>query len=170
MAAVAPPPPASPSPAKAKRGKLPLIVVSVLAVGGGVAVPMFVNVPALLGKEAGGKAKPKHGADLDTVSVPFGDIVVNLSEDRMSRYLRVKIALKVDGHDEKAMTALVAKHKAAMKSRLIGHLAGKGLKDVGGSVGVARLQREILEKFDDILYPDGDSKLREVLFEEFVVQ
>ena len=170
MAAIAPPAAASASPAKPKRGKLPLIVVSALAVGGGVAVPMFVNVPALFGKETHGKAKAKHGSELDAVSVPFGDLVVNLSEDRMSRYLRVKIALKVDGHDEKAMTALVTKHKAAMKSKLIGHLAGKGLKDVGGSVGVSKLQREILEKFDDILYPDGESKLKEVLFEEFVVQ
>ncbi|MBX9625105.1 MAG: flagellar basal body-associated FliL family protein [Gemmataceae bacterium] len=170
MSAVAPAAATPASPAKPRRGKLPLIVVSVLAVGGGVAVPMFVNVPALLGKEGHGKAKPKHGSDLDTVSVPFGDVVVNLSEDRMSRYLRVKIALKVDGHDEKATTALVTKHKAAMKSKIIGHLAGKGLKDVGGSVGIAKLQREILEKFDDILYPDGDSHLKEVLFEEFVVQ
>ena len=170
MAAIAPAPAASASPAKAKRGKLPLIVVSVLAVGGGVAVPMFVNVPALFGKDAHAKAKAKHGSELDTVAVPVGDIVVNLSEDRMSRYLRVKIAVKVDAHDEKAITALVAKHKAAMKSKIIGHLAGKGMKDVGGTVGVAKLQREILEKFDDILYPDGDSKLQEVLFEEYVVQ
>ena len=35
---------------------------------------------------------------------------------------------------------------------------------------LGRLQREALEKFDDILYPDGESKLKEVLFEEFVVQ
>ena len=170
MTAIAPPAPASASPAKPKRGKLPLIVVSVLAVGGGVAVPMFVNVPALFGKEAHGKAKAKHGSDLETAAVPFGDLVVNLSDDRLNRYLRVKIALKVDSHDEKTMIALVTKHKAAMKSKIIGHLAGKGLKDVGGTVGIAKLQRELLEKFDDVLYPDGESKLKEVLFEEFVVQ
>lgn len=171
MAAIAAPAPAAGSAGAAprKRGKLLLLVVlAVACVGGGAAVPMVVNVPALLGKDGKAKAKPK--TDLTTAAVPFGDLVVNLSEDRMTRYLRVKIALKVEGEDEKAITALVAKHKAAMKSKLIGHLAGKGMKDVGGSVGVSKLQREILEKFDDILYPDGDSKLKEVLFEEFVVQ
>ena len=33
-----------------------------------------------------------------------------------------------------------------------------------------KTQREILEKFEDILYPDGHSKLQDVLFEEYVVQ
>jgi flagellar FliL protein len=166
MAVAAPQP--SAGPARKKRGKLPLVLVAVLGIGGGAALPVVVDVPALLGRKAEAKPKPKN--DLNTVAVPFGDVVVNLAEDRMSRYLRVKIALKVDAEDEKAATALVTKHKAAMKSKLISHLAGKSLKDVSGSVGVNRLQREILEKFEDILYPDGDSKLRDVLFEEYVVQ
>lgn len=157
--------PAAPSasPAAKKRGKLPLIIVAVVCIAGGAAVPMFVTLP---GTKA--EAKPKKPAN--DVAVPVGDVVVNLAEDRMNRYLRMKIAIKVDADDEKAVTALVAKHKAAMKSKLISHLAGKTLRDVSGSVGVNRLSREILEKFDDILYPDGESKVREVLFEEYVVQ
>jgi len=150
-----------------KRGKLPLVLVSVVCIAGGAGVPMVVDIPGLLGKKA--EAKPKTKAE-NTVAVPFGDVVVNLAEERMSRYLRVKIALKVDAEDEKTATALVTKHKAAMKSKLISHLAGKSLKDVSGSVGVNKLQREILERFEDILYPDGESKLRDVLFEEYVVQ
>ena len=48
--------------APAKKSKLPLVIVCVLSVGGGVALPMFVNVPALLGNTKEGekaKAKPK---------------------------------------------------------------------------------------------------------------
>ena len=63
-----------------------------------------------------------------------------------------------------------AKKKAPLKSAIITHLAGKSLKDVSGSVGVNRVQREILEKLDDVLYPDGHSHLRGVVFEEYVVQ
>ena len=43
-------------------------------------------------------------------------------------------------------------------------------QDVAGSVGVKRMQREILDHFEDVLYPDGDGPLRQVLFEEYVVQ
>ena len=64
----------------------------------------------------------------------------------------------------------VEKHKTALKSWMISHIAGKTMKDVAGSVGVNRLQREILERFDDILYPAGDSPLKAVLFEEYLVQ
>jgi flagellar FliL protein len=160
--------PAAPSasPAGKKRGKLPLILVAVVCIGAGAAVPMFVTLPGM----GGGKAEAKPKKPANEVAVPVGDVVVNLAEDRMNRYLRMKIAVKVDAEDEKAVVALVAKHKAAMKSKLISHLAGKTLRDVSGSVGVNRLSREILEKFDDILYPDGESKVREVLFEEYVVQ
>mgnify|MGYP002382429692 CR=1 FL=1 len=160
-------PAAAPSASTAgkKRGKLPLIIVAVVCLGGGAAVPMFVPMP---GAGAKAEAKPKKPANY--VAVPVGDVVVNLAEDRMNRYLRTKIAVKVDAEDEKTVTALVTKHKAALKSKLITYLAGKTLKDVSGSVGVNKLSREILEKFDDILYPDGDSKVKEILFEEYVVQ
>lgn len=164
----APAPAPSTGPAPKKRGKLPLIVVAVVCIGGGAALPMVVAIPGFSASKA--EAKPKKADDLHSVSVPFSDVVVNLAEERMTRYLRLKLALKVDAEDEKAVTALVAKHKITMKSRIISHLAGKSLKDVSGTVGVNKLQREILEKFEDILYPDGHSKLQDVLFEEYVVQ
>ena len=100
----------------------------------------------------------------------FGDGVVNLAEERMTRYLRIKIVLAVDEEQEKVATEHITKHKAAMKNWLIGHLSGKSLKDVTGTSGVKRLQREIMDRFEEMLYPDGEGHLRDVLFEEFVVQ
>jgi flagellar basal body-associated protein FliL len=82
----------------------------------------------------------------------------------------VKIVLEFEAEAEKEATEKVTKQKAAMKSWLIGHLAGKTLKDVAGTQGVNRLQREMLEKFEDMLYPGGHGPLRNVLFEEYVVQ
>jgi flagellar basal body-associated protein FliL len=68
------------------------------------------------------------------------------------------------------MTELLTKHKASLKSKMISHIASKEIKDVSGSVGVNRLQRELLEKFEDVLYPDGHGHVRGVLFEEYVIQ
>jgi hypothetical protein len=32
------------------------------------------------------------------------------------------------------------------------------------------MQRELLERAEDVLYPEGNSRLKGVLFEEYVVQ
>jgi flagellar basal body-associated protein FliL len=162
-AAAAPPTDAPPA---RKRSKLPLIIVGVVFTAAGAAFPMVVNVPALFAKPKGEKGK----AETKTVIVPFSDVVVNLSEDKMTRYLRLKIAVTVDADHEKEVTEELTKHKAAIKSKIISHVAGKTLKDVSGTVGVTRLQRELLERFEDVLYPDGGGEIRAVLFEEYVIQ
>ncbi len=163
---------AAPPAAPRKKSKLGFLIFCVLCIAAGAAVPMLVDVKAML---AGGESKNKghgHGNAHSeaTATVPFGDVVVNLSEDRMTRYLRVKVAVLTTAESEKEVTERVAKHKAAAKSRLISHLAGKSLKDVSGTTGVNRLQREILELFEDVMFPEGGSHLKGVLFEEYVVQ
>lgn len=169
MSAVATPPAAdqaATTPAPTKKGrKLVLAAVCLVCVGAGAAVPMVVDVPHLV---AGSKDKAAHSEK--TVIVPFGEVVVNLSEERMTRYLRLKVAVVVDAEAEKEVTELLTQQKPALKSKMIGHIAGKTLKDVSGTVGVNRLQREVFDKFEDVLYPDGHSRIRAVLFEEYVVQ
>lgn len=167
----APAAPAAPADAAAapKKGKkVILIAVCLVFAGAGAAFPMMVNVPAMMGK--GKEETKKDKKDVKTAIVPFGDLTVNLSEDRLQRYLRVKVALLVDADAEKDVTAEVAKKKAAVKSAMIAHLAGKSIKDVSGASGVTRTQRELLERAEDVLYPDGGSKLKSVLFEEYVIQ
>jgi flagellar FliL protein len=159
--------PAAEAPKK-KGKKLIILAVCVIFAGAGAAFPMFVNVPALFAKSKEDKGKEKK--DAKTAIVPFGDIVVNLSEDRLQRYLRVKMAILVEAEAEKDVLDLVTKKKAAVKSAMIAHLAGKSVKDVSGSSGVTRTQRELLERIEDVLYPDGGSRIKSVLFEEYVVQ
>jgi flagellar basal body-associated protein FliL len=156
------------APPRKRKSKLMFIIVGIVFTAAGAAFPMVVDVPALLAKNKSEKAKSK--TDVKTAIVPFSDVVVNLSEEKMTRYLRLKIAVTVDADHEKDVTQELTKHKAAIKSKIISHVAGKTLKDVSGSVGVTRLQRELLEKFEDELYPDGNSPIRAVLFEEYVIQ
>ncbi len=173
MSATATAAPAAGTGAPKKGNKLVLAVVCLVFVGAGAAFPMLVNVT---GKPKDDKAAPADPAKKDpkdkpkTAIVPFGEVVVNLSEERLQRYLRVKIAVLVEAEAEKEVTDLVAKKKAAIKSAMIAHLAGKSQKDVAGSPGVARMQRELLERFEEVAYPDGSSKAKAVLFEEYVVQ
>jgi flagellar basal body-associated protein FliL len=167
-AAAAPTTDTAAQPPRRKGRKLIPIVVCLVCIGAGAAVPMVVNVPQMFGKT---KAEPKvkNNPD-DLVIVPFGDVVVNLAEERMTRYLRLKLAVLVEVENEKDVTDRLTKLKAAVKSKLIGYLSGKTLKDVSGSVGVNRLQREVLEQFEEVLYPTGHSHIKAVMFEEYVVQ
>ncbi len=151
----------------AKRRKLVWILICVASIVAGAAVPVGLG---LAGHNIlGGHAAKKTGEE-EKVSVVFGEAAVNLSETRMTRYLRVKIVLLVDAADVKDFTKRLESRKPVMKDWLIGHLSGKSLRDVNGTVNVKRIQREIQERFEELLYGDGDAKPFEVLFEEFVVQ
>ena len=138
----------------------------VVFLAAGAAVPFVLPVEKLL---AAGKSEKKPHTDAKAVSVPFGEVVVNLSEVRMTRYLKLKIAILTDAEHEKTVIEKLTKQKAEVKTRIIAHIAGKTLADVAGKVGVTRLQRELHDLFEDVLYPEGHGPIRAILFEEFVV-
>ena len=172
------PAPAAATAAVKKKFPLALLALPLLAAGAGATVPLVVDVPAMMGMKtdadpdaaAKAKAKKKHAHAEHTVSVPVGDVAVNLAEERMTRFLRVKVAVQCDAAAEAKVKEHAEKNKALLKSWMIGHLAGKSLKDVSGTVAIHRLQREMLERFDELLFPDGESPLKAVLFEEYLVQ
>jgi flagellar FliL protein len=142
-------------------------VVALAATLGGAALPYGlaaagVSLPGLGSKETKLANKPAF--------VPVGDVVVNLSEERLTRYLRVKLILVVDESQEKTVKELFDKNKAILKNWLISHLSDKTLAEVSGASGVNRLRREIQDQFNAILFPDGSETIHDVLFEEFVVQ
>lgn len=128
------------APPRKKKSKLFLLAFCVVFLGSGAAVPFVVPVYAIL---ASGKSEKKSHADAKPITVPFSEV--------------------------KDVIEKLAKQKAELKSRIIAHIAGKSLKDVAGKVGVTRLQRELHDLFEDVLYPEGHGPIRAVLFEEFVV-
>src|SRR5437667_4427631 len=137
--------PAAP-PAKGKKlGLLGWCAVAGLAVAGGAAVPWVYPW-----HDHGEKKATSHAAR--QVVVPFGDVVVNLGEERLTRYLRAKVLLVVQESDEKEITELLLKQKAFLKSWLIGHLADQTLQDVSRNLGVNRTRREIRDQFNAMLY------------------
>jgi flagellar protein FliL len=150
-------------PAK-KGGWLLLIIVSVVASAAGF------FVPRLLMHDAMTPAHQLPDAELKPVVLSFGEVVVNLGEERLTRYLRLKIMLVVDGAHEKSVQEHLEKQKAFLKSWLIGYLSDLSLQEVSRAVGVNRLRREIRDQFNAMLWPDGRELVQDVLFDEFVVQ
>jgi flagellar FliL protein len=148
-------------------------VVGVLVTGAGAAVPLLLTAKeasAAGAKGKGGEGEGHKAGQEKPAFVPFGDVVVNLAEERLTRYLRVKLVLVVDRLEEKEMTEELTKSKAILKNWLIGYLSDKSLKEVNGAANVNRLRREILEQFNSLLGAGRVDKVHDVLFEEFVVQ
>jgi flagellar basal body-associated protein FliL len=132
----------------------------------GFSIPLLV--PSLLGVES----QTNVQTSLEPSFVPFGEVVVNVNEGRMNRYLRLRITLQTSGGPEKeaALTTQVEKKKAIMTSWLLGHLADMSMEDIRGAAGQNRLRREIHDQFNWILFPNGEQAIDDVLFEEFNVQ
>jgi flagellar FliL protein len=152
------------------KGMLVIVAVGLIAAAAGFALPRF-----LPGSVAGmGKASSEHEekspTGLKLGFVPFDQVVVNVNEQRLARFLRVKLIIVVDAADEKQIGDLVTKNKAILKNWLISHLSDKGMQDVSGAVGINRARREIQDQFNYLLCPDGSEKVRDILFEEFNVQ
>src|SRR3954452_17706584 len=94
----------------AKRSRMGLLMWLVLApavIAGGAAVPWLLPAKSH-------DAKPKH-APVEShdrpAAIPFGDVVVNLGEERLTRYLRVKILLVVEEAESRDFTELLGKRK-----------------------------------------------------------
>ncbi len=147
-----------------------IFACGLLALAAGGAVPYFLLYSP--GHSDSSKSEEQHGQGSTDkhAYVQFGEVIVNLNEDRLTRYLKVKILLVCDAREEKALTDLVQKRKPLLKNWLIAHLSDKSLQDVSGASGVNKLRREIWHQFNTELYSDGSEKILDIFFEEFVVQ
>lgn len=100
----------------------------------------------------------------------FGEVVANLNEGELSRYLRIKLTLQLDGEKEEDLVKKIDEQKAVMKSWLNSYLSSKQMVDVRGAEGQNALRREIQNKFNTVVATDGFEDVQDVLFEEFTIQ
>ncbi len=105
------------------------------------------------------------------VFVSFGDVIANLAEDRLTRYVKVKITLQVNSDQASAIQKIMdGPQKAVFQNWLLTYLSDKQLQDVKGANAMNTLRREIQDGFNALLAAQGDYKVERVLFEEFNVQ
>lgn len=168
----------SPAPKSGLKSYLLMAIIGLVAGAAGFALPQVMSGGAAGHKreethdskhEPAPEAKQEASGNQQTF-VPFGDVIVNLAEERLTRYLRVNLTLLVDGTNGPVVKEAVDKNKTILKNWLIGYLSDKSLEEVRGAAGVNRSRREIQDHFNSLLFPDGSDKIRDVLFEEFTVQ
>jgi flagellar basal body-associated protein FliL len=98
-------------------------------------------------------------------------VVANLDVADVTRYVRASLTLEVSSEvDEKKGTAFLNEKKPILKNWLTVYLASLGLDDIRGDSSLKRIQSQVLDAFNEKLFPDSKPKIKRILFKEFAVQ
>jgi flagellar basal body-associated protein FliL len=158
------------------KGKLPfwLVLLGVLVVFGGVGFGMgrlFSN-PAQA--DADGPAlKQTDGPSKEYVYFNLfedNELAVNIDDPRMNRIVVAPITVALRPEAASDGTKLIQKEKASLKHMMASYFAGCTLDDLRGTENRNRIAREILDMFNDKLWPDSTPLIKEVLLGDLKVQ
>ncbi|HUU19160.1 MAG TPA: flagellar basal body-associated FliL family protein [Sedimentisphaerales bacterium] len=98
-------------------------------------------------------------------------VVANLNVTDVTRYVRASLTLEVSPEvDEQKGTAFFDEKKPILTNWLTVYLASLGLEDIRGDMKLKRLQSQVLDAFNEKLFPDSKPKIKSILFKEFAVQ
>jgi flagellar protein FliL len=159
---------AAPPAKTGRRSWIVWILIALVAIGVGGALPWVLG-GSLGGDHAANKKKTESPKNQLT-AIPFDDVVVNLGDEKLNRYLRVKLMIAVEESDSREVTEMVTKQKPFLKNWLICHLSEQSSQEVSRRLNVNRIRREICDQFNVILFPSGEGKIVDILFDMFVVQ
>ena len=164
---------------------LPWIIMAVVVV-------LFVGAGLTLGRMFAGSSTPQtpgdseqdqsaqadnleaKGSAADTQKTWYYDlepVVANLNVTDVTRYVRASLTLEVSSEvDEQKGTAFFDEKKPILTNWLTVYLASLGLEDIRGDMNLKRIQSQVLDAFNEKLFPDSKPKIKSILFKEFAVQ
>ncbi|MGI9519875.1 MAG: flagellar basal body-associated FliL family protein [Pirellulaceae bacterium] len=145
------------------------VFVAVAAIGGGFATPYLVDSFQSPADTSESTASSRDNAEPPAL-VEFGEVVVNLNESRLNRYLRLNISLLVNQSEQLAVQKSVEENQPILKSWLLSYLADKRMDDIRGATGQNRLRREIQSQFNSVMFPGDEPRINNVLFQDFNIQ
>jgi len=98
-------------------------------------------------------------------------VVANLNEPGAARYVRAALTLELsfEVSKEKGLVFLEEK-KPLLTSWLTVYLASLRLEDIRGDKNLKRIQSQILDAFNEELFPDSKPHIKHILFKEFAIQ
>jgi len=166
-----------------KKSKLILLIivgvgVCLLAGGGFMAYKKFFGHKAS-STEAGAEAGGGHGAEAEAERgggdrkklpeviaevLPMDPFVVNLSDPKAKRYLKLKIEIEIETPAGKERAT---KATPKLRDAVIMMLTSLTFDEVMSPEGKFRIRDELLERFTQVLKPE---KVKNIYFTEFVVQ
>jgi flagellar basal body-associated protein FliL len=98
-------------------------------------------------------------------------VVANLDEPGVTRYVRASITLEISSALERVKgEKLLEEKKPVLTNWLTIYLAGLTLEDARGDRNLKRIQSQILDAFNEKLFPDAKPQIKHILFKEFAIQ
>jgi flagellar basal body-associated protein FliL len=98
-------------------------------------------------------------------------VIANLDVADVTRYVRASLTLEVSSEiDEKKGRLFLDEKKPILTNWLTVYLASLGLDDIRGDSSLKRIQAQVLDAFNEKLFPDSKPKIKHILFKEFAVQ
>lgn len=98
-------------------------------------------------------------------------VIANLNVADVTRYVKASLTLEVSADlDEKKGTAFLDEKKPILTNWLTVYLASLGLDDIRGYGNLKRIQSQVLDAFNEKLFPDSKPQIKQILFKEFAVQ
>ena len=117
------------------------------------------------------KAKDSAADDQKTWYYDLDPVVANLNVTDVTRYVRASLTLEVNSEvDKKKGTAFFDEKKPILTNWLTVYLASLGLENIRGDKNLKRIQSQVLDAFNEKLFPDSKPKIKRILFKEFAVQ
>jgi flagellar FliL protein len=140
------------------------IVTSVALTGGVVAYVMKSHHGEAAAEAAGVKKAEQAKKKTTPVIYPLEPFIVNISDGRDMRYLKIKVELETTGAEAKAE---LDPYLAPLRDSILVLLTSKSLQEVQDLPGKNRLREDIFATATKILPP---GKVSRVFFTDFVVQ
>ena len=98
-------------------------------------------------------------------------VVANLDVPGVTRYVRATITLEINPEVEKKKgIALLEEKTPLLTNWLTIYLASLTLDDIRGDRNLKRVQLQILDAFNEKLFPDTKPQIKHILFKEFAIQ
>jgi flagellar basal body-associated protein FliL len=98
-------------------------------------------------------------------------VVANLDEPGTTRYVRVTITLAISPQVDKLKgSAFLDEKKPILTNCLTLYLASLRIADARGDMNLKRIQSQILDTFNEKLFPGAKPQVEQILFKEFAIQ
>lgn len=98
-------------------------------------------------------------------------VVANLNEPTVTRYVRASLTLEMSADmDAKKGAVFLDEKKPILINWLTVYLSSLSIEDVRGDKNLRSIQSHIRDAFNEQLFPDSKSQIKQVLIKEFPIQ
>ncbi len=168
-------------PAESKKGFLQWVILGVVVLvfaGAGFFIGQMLkgaSVPATAGAaQENAKAQTDDAVPDDGKTwfyKDFESVVANLNDPGAMRYVRATLTFEISSAAPQGKTIKLFEEKTPILTNwLTIYLASLGLEDIRGDRNLKRIQVQILDAFNEQLFPNQKPRIKHILFKEFAIQ